>query len=117
MDRIPVLKLTSSDNVQTIIFDYQSVTLRFYWNVRANCFFLDVTDTNSNTLYGIKVVPNWPLLQSYKGHTDFRGDIIVLPNTNNFPTEITWDNFGTNWFPWFMSTAELVQWEDYYGLA
>ena len=75
---ISTFQNVSADTQQTVVLDGQSVIIRFVYNVRNEYFTLTLTDQNGNTLYGIKVVPNWLLLNQYKGFTDLVGDLVVF---------------------------------------
>lgn len=117
MTQLPVFQTISADFSYTIKLENQIVTLRFKWNVRAGNFFLDFTDAGGNSLYGIKLLPNWPLLKYGKGNIDrFSGDLMIFQAENSAESEITYDNLGVGWILYYLSQEEVSAWEAENGL-
>jgi hypothetical protein len=114
---IPILLEQSADFVQTVELDGAVVVIRITWNVRNDTGFMEFTDGDGNTINGIKIVPNWPLLRQLKGSTSIDGDFIVVRDDNTVETEITYDNLGSGQNLYYVTQEELLVWEDYYGVG
>ena len=110
MLRISTFQNVSADTQQTVVLEGQSVIIRFVYNGRNDYFTLTLTDQNGNTLYGIKIVPYWLLLNQYKGFTDLVGDFIVLKADEDAGNEITYDNFGTGFTFNYLNESEILTW-------
>lgn len=116
MIRIPTFQQSSADFNQEIELGGQLVQLRIIRNIRNEFFHFRFTDQNGNIIYGIKIVPNWPLLDWHKGFTDFQGDFLVLKDDEDAGTEITYDNFGSGWNLYFGTENEIDAWKVSIGL-
>jgi hypothetical protein len=114
---IPVFLTTSSDNTQSVELDGIIYTVRIQWNVRNDTGFLDLTenDQDGGMVKGVKIVPNWPLLRQIKGQLNMKGDLIVLKEDAALGTEITYGNFGNGYNFYYVTSEELLEWEEYYG--
>lgn len=113
--KIPTFQHLSADTVQEIELGGQLVQLRIIYNIRAGYFFLTFMDQSGNTLYGIKIVPDWPLLEYHKGFTDFTGDLIVQKTDQDASNNITYDNFGNGWDLFYLSQNEITAWKEENG--
>lgn len=116
MLEIPTFQDQSADFVQTIELNEQLVEIRVIFNVRNEFFHMDFFDQNGDAVYGIKMVPNWPLLKYHKGFIDFDGDIMVLAKETVETDEITYDNFGPVWGFYYLTEDEVEAWEVENGL-
>lgn len=117
MIEIPVYQNISADFEQVIELENQSLTLRIVWNARVEFFFLTVTDKNANVIQAGKINPRVLLLRQHKGFIDdFAGDLIVLKADQNAEPYITYDNFGVGWKFYYLTAAEVQQWEHNNGL-
>ena len=97
--------------------DGSAVTLRFIFNNRSGFWHIDVTMGTQPTLYGIKLVPGWPILKQYKGELAIPGDFLFLPisqDARNYP--IAYEDLGKVWFLYWCSDSEIQEWEAYRGL-
>ena len=116
MITIPVFQTTSSDFIQKITLVGQLVNIRIKYNIRSFCFHMDFTDQNNNSIYGIKLIPNWPILKGHKNLLSFSGDLIVISTATNTDKIITYDNFGIGWALTYLSEDELIIWRSENGL-
>jgi hypothetical protein len=116
MIQIPTFQQTSADFNQEIELGGQLVQLQIIWNSRNEFFHLRFTDQNGNVIYGLKIVPNWPILDQHKGFTDFQGDFLVLKDDEDAESVITYDNFGSGWNLYFGTEDEIDQWKVDSGL-
>ena len=107
-------------------------TVTVSWNNRVQQWFADFAFTQEVTqltsagtvlvavpqnLYGIKVVPGWPLLREYRSTFPLPGDFLFLPVSaaaRNAP--IQYNDLGTNWWLYWLTDAEIQAWEAYRGL-
>ena len=108
---IPVYLTTSSDFSQELELGNQLINMRIKWNVRNGAPHMDFTDDLGVTLYGIKIVPYWPLLRQIKGPTNFKGDLMVLKEDENASTEITYANLGNGQNFYYLTEDEVETWE------
>lgn len=112
---IPVFLSTSSIFSEKVELNSELIELRFAWNVRNGSVHLDFTDAEGSTLHGIKVVPNWPLLRQRKGSINFDGDLVVIADDSLVGSEITYTNFGNGQNLYYLTPAEMTEWEEAYG--
>ncbi len=110
MIQIPLFQDVSADFTQEIELNGQLIQLRIVYNIRVDFFFLRFTDQLGNPIQGIKIVPNWLLLDSHKGFVDFDGDLIVIKTDENAGNEITYDNFGNGWDLFYLTPDEAEEW-------
>jgi hypothetical protein len=115
MIKIPTFQESSSDFTQEIELGGQLVQLRIVWNSRAECYFLEFTDENGDILQGIKMVPNWPLLDWHRGSIVFNGDLILIQTDAEAGNTVTYDNLGNGWGLMYMTIAELILWKEANG--
>lgn len=111
MIQLQVFQNVSSDFIQTINLDGQIVTLRMTYNIRSGFFFLTFTDSKENPLNGIKMVPNWLLLDQRKALIDFDGDLMILKVNLEAEDVITYDNLGTDWLLYYLTPDEVADWK------
>jgi len=111
MVKIPTFQNTAADFVQEINLGGQLVELRIIFDIRNQSFHLEFTDQNSNQILGIKMVPNWLLLDSHKGFTDFIGDLLILKTNEDAGDEITFDNLDNGWALNFLTPDEVSVWK------
>lgn len=114
---IPIYLETSSDFVETVSLDGVIYELRITWNVRNDTAHLSLTenDEDAGAVKSVKVVPNWPLLRQLKGQLKMSGDLIVLKEDAAIGDEITYDNFGNGYNLYYVTSEEMLIWEEYYG--
>lgn len=112
MIEIPTFQENSADFTQEIELNEQLVELRIVYNIRIGFFFLTFTDQNGNTLNGIKMVPNWPLMDWHRGTLEFEGDLIIRQVDDEAGDLITYDNFGNGWNLTYLTIAEVDTWKD-----
>lgn len=110
MIQIPTFQNISADFRQEIELESKLVQLQITYNIRNDFFHLDFTDQQGVTLYGIKMVPNWPLLYWHKGPIQFDGDLIIQKTDQEAGNEVTYDNFGNGWDLFYLTPAEVTQW-------
>ena len=100
----------------------EKTTLHLVWNVRSLCWQADVTyqsqtSLTASTVYNLKIVPNWPLLRSFKGSFAFRGDLILLPlAASAYTQDFDFADLGESWFLNWMTPAEVASWEAANGI-
>ena len=96
--------------------DGTSISVRFIYNVRSEFWNVDVT-AGDLTLYGIKLVPGWPILKEFKALVPIVGDFLFLPvssDARNYDFEYA--DIGTAWFLYWITDAEALAWEAARGL-
>lgn len=111
MIQIPTFQNISSDNIQTIDLNGQIVTLRVVYNIRNSFFHLRFTDPEGGTLLGIKIVPNWLLLDQRKALINFEGDLIIQKVDLEAEDVITYENFGSGWVLRYLDPQEVSDWK------
>lgn len=100
----------SSDITYQIVLEGQSYNIRFVWNIRQEYWFLTVIDSDGGRIDGVKMVPNWPLLDNHRAQIVLDGDLLVIPNTPE-PEALGYDNLGIDWVFVYMTDAELLDWK------
>jgi len=110
MLRLPTFQNISSKNLFDIELELQIIQFTFDYNYRNASFFISIVDQENNPITNVKMVTNWPLFEQIKSHLVFVGDILVLKDDTNAGVEITYDNFGNGWNPYYLNEAELDQW-------
>lgn len=117
MIKIPLFQSVSSNFTQTIELEDQLVTIKIVYNIRIGSFFLTFT-AGDVTLYGIKIVQNWPLLRQSKAFLSsvFAGDFLAKRDVEIIDEDITYDNFGNGWNLYYITSEELTEWEDSNGI-
>jgi hypothetical protein len=116
MTLIPVFQNQSADFVQEIELGGQLISLDIIYNIRNEFFHLNnFTDQNGNPLHGIKIVPDFPLLDWHKGLIDFDGDLMVIKQDLEAGDDITYDNFGNGWNLFYLTPDEVDEWKDANG--
>lgn len=81
------------------------------WNTRTEYWHMSITDSNGDSVQGIKVVPNWPLLKNHRAQIDFSGDLMVRPG-NPSVRDIAYDGLGGDWYLVYLDEDEVQDWED-----
>ncbi len=112
MIQIPTFQTTSADFLQEIELGGQLVQIRITWNSRNEFFHMTFTDQNENILRGIKMVPDWPLMDWHRGSLEFEGDLIVVKTDEEAGNEITYNNFNNGWDLFYYTIAEVNMWKD-----
>jgi len=113
---LPSSHTTTSDYSFDVLLGNIQATIRMVWNPRVQFWFMDYSDSRGNELYGIKVVPNWPLLASHKAFSAIEGALMAVSTTEYGPDEITYDNWQKDWALCWLDDTELTTWEGYYGI-
>lgn len=66
----------------------------------------------SNSLVGIKLVPNWLLLRQYQALMPFfKGDFLMIKIDESLETEITYTNLNSSWGFFYLDEFEAEEWE------
>lgn len=103
--------------------DGTPVNLRLKWSDRSAMWFVDVTyqpraEDPANSIYGIKLVPNWPLLRTYRATFPFFGDFLLLPAAKEFINQpIAYEDLGSKWRLCLLTDTEIDAWETFNGLG
>lgn len=113
---IPTFQNLSADFTQEIDLNNQIVNIRLKYNVRNDFFHIQFTDPDGIVLYGIKVVPNYPLLASHSAFLNFSGDIFVVKDDEALEDNITYENFGNGWNLYYFTSEEVESWKVENGL-
>jgi hypothetical protein len=117
MLEIKTFQSISADTLQSVdLGNGESVRMRLVNNSRSDYFTLSIADQNNNALDGIKIVPNWLLLDQFNGNIDLSGDFIVLKVDDEAGDEITYDNFGIGFTLNYLSAEEADLWRQVNGL-
>jgi hypothetical protein len=117
MLEIKTFQEISADTLQTIdLGEDESVRMRIVYNSRSGYFTMSIADQNNVALDGIKIVPNWLLLNQFKGFVDLSGDFIVLKVDEDADSEITYDNFGIGYTLNYLTEDEVNQWKEANGI-
>lgn len=115
MINIPTFQEKSADFTQEIELGGQLVRLHIMYNIRIGFFFLNFTDQEGSILYGIKMVPEWLLLDWHRGTLNFSGDLVIRKTDDEAGDLITYDNFGNGWDLTYVTEAEVEAWEAVVG--
>ena len=113
---IPVFQNVSADFIQEIELVGQIVTLRIVYNIRNGFFHLRFTDEDGVEIKGMKIVPNYPLLEAHKAFLNFSGDLFVIKDDEALGDEITYANFGNGYNLYYFTEAEYEAWKEENGL-
>lgn len=116
MIKIPVFQSISADFVQEIELNGQIVNIRIVYNIRNSFFHLRFTDSEGTEITGIKIVPNYPLLEAHKAFLDFSGELFVIKVDESAEDIITYDNFGRGYAFYYYTNAEYDAWKVANGL-
>jgi hypothetical protein len=108
---IPIYLTTSSDFSQELELGGQLIDMRIKWNIRNGTPHMDFKDSFGDWVYGVKVVPYWPLFRQIKGSMEFDGDLMVLRDGTGVENEITYENFGSGQNLYWLSKEEVDYWE------
>lgn len=124
MKKLPLDPMLSADQTTRFLnSDGEAVSYRLYWNSRSNFWYLDagyqpLSASQMSYIYGIKVVPRYPLLREYRATFPFKGDFLFMPVTSAVdPEAIGYEEIGRNWFLYWLNADELAAWEDPRGLG
>ena len=116
MSQIPTFQTTGADFTQRINLNNQFVKIRLVFNSRVNCWFMDFTDSINITVYGIKIVPDFPLLQAHKAYLSFSGDLMVFKTNLQVEDIITYDNLNSGQAFLYLTSDEVNLWKANNGL-
>lgn len=113
--------LSSQQTSRFVTTDGTPVLFTLRWNDRSAHWFLDVTQTlpdgSATSFTGVKLTPNYPVLQDVKNLFSFPGDFILLPTQPSLlATPIGYLDLGTSWFMCWISDAEAASWRSANGL-
>lgn len=117
MIQIPFLPSVSGDQVFRIELAAQLVVFRLTWNPRTEYWHFSLEDEFGGRIDGIKIVKNWPLLKQAKGSLDFFGDLIVLPLDATAGERVGYDDLGSRFGFFYMSSVETQEWEAANGVG
>lgn len=115
--RIPIFLEASATFNQLIELDGALYTIRIQWNVRNNTAYLSISEENefAGKVTSIKIVPNWPLLRQIKGGLTMTGDLIVIKEDAALGNEIEYTTLGNGYNMYYVTSDELLVWEEFYG--
>lgn len=114
---IPTFQNKSSKFRQDIVLGTTSVTLVFNWNSRAGYWFVSISD-GIYELKSRKLVGNWALLRRARAYfPTLTGDILALKTDLEAEPELTFDNLNNGWTLYYLTAAEIENWETFYGLG
>ena len=108
MQYIPV---TPSPHVELngLVFDNEAVFITLKWNETAESWFMDVVMVDgSQSAYGLRLAPGVNML--YGLNFDKIGGLFVS-DTLLTSQEPTYDNLGTQFELWYMTIAELEEYD------
>lgn len=112
MIEIPIFSEASSNFSQIIEIDNTLVTLKLTYNVRNESWFMDV-ETDNASIYDIRLVTNFPLLDQYKyKFPELAGDFFVQRVTSNISDDITYDELGLGFGLFYYVQSELESWKE-----
>ena len=106
---IPIFKSVSSTFTQRIELDTVIYVLTIQWNSREEAWYLSIfTDNEDPILSGLKLVPNYQLLDQYE-HIEAlpNGDFAVIDLEVGSQGVITYDNLGERYQLIYLSESEL----------
>ena len=118
MTEIPVYQNKSSKFRQEIIIGGRTLNITLIWNVRCNCWYINIEDIDDGSfLNSIKVVDNWLLVRQFRANLpNFDGDFLIKA-VNTDETEITYDNLGNGFNLFHVTVEEADEWENFYGVG
>lgn len=111
MIEIPTFQEKSADFTQEIELGGQLIEIHIVYNIRIGHFFLEFTDQEGSVLKGIKIVPDWLLMDWHRGTLNFSGDLVVRQTDDEAGDLITYDNFGNGWALTYLTAAEVITWK------
>ena len=124
MYKINTFQTISSKFTQEIVIGGRTLELYIYWNVRAQAWYMDITDLSDpdvtdQYITSIRLVPNWMLLRQYKSYLpSFNGNFFVKQTDEALNRlDITYDSLGNGWDLMYVTDVEAEEWEDEYGLG
>lgn len=92
------------------------VSLRLVFNNRSGFWYADVTYSGV-TMYGVKLVPGWPLLAQYRARLGMPGDLLLLPiSADAREYSMEYADFGVTWFLYYCNDAEIASWKAHRGI-
>lgn len=98
----PTPEFTESVNVGDV-----SLSIRFYWNDRDGHWYLDLESVDGRNS-GVRLIPNTPLLKG-KNKCLTAGDLIVLQSKTEKIVSLGYDNLGSDFELFYMSSGEVSQ--------
>jgi len=118
MIQIPVFQDKSSKFKQEIILGGRLLEIILRWNIRCNCWYMDVADVETgDAISGLKLVEDWLLIRQYRATVpNFSGDFIVK-NIEGVQTELTYDNLGNGFYLYYVTDDEGDAWEEANGVG
>jgi len=114
MIQISTYQTASSHYTFSIILEQKVFDLTFFWNERSQNWYFSIENKEDSTkLTNRKLVENWALLRNHKAlFRSLEGDFILLRLSNSSSeVELSYDNFGSSFILYFLSSAELASWE------
>ena len=110
MLELPVYQNLSSDITFTTILDNIRCKFRLMWNTKSKFWMVNTYEEPDNNffLYGLKIVPNYPFLNRY--NPSFPGEMICLKKGTDVDFEITYNNFGSGWGLFYLTSEEFEEW-------
>lgn len=111
---LPEFSNRSADFTYSIELESGLTQLRMAWNVRAEHWFLTVSDSVGSTLHGLKCVPSYPLTRFRKGVLALSGDFMLLPTHTAVAPYPGYDLSG--WRLCYLNAQELELWREANGL-
>ena len=116
MIQIPVFNSIESDWQQKITLGPQEISVRFSWNARVGCWFVDLDDQQGNLIYSRKLVPLMPLLYNHRALMPIVGDFVLIAESGAATEYPTFDSLGTSHNLYWLDATELATWEAALGI-
>lgn len=107
---LPDLSAQSPDYTYKVTIDRVIYTIRMVWNLRMGAWYLTISNDLGESIAGVRVVANMPLLETHRGRIGLRGDILALDNSI-VPTDPTYSSFSNGHTLVFMTNAEVAGWK------
>lgn len=115
---IPFDPSVAADQEVRITLAAQPMTIRLYWNTVSEFWFMNVTNSDATkSLLSLKLVPGWPLFTVSNALAPVEGDFIVLRMDDDIGDTIAYDDLGTRWGLFYISSEERDAWRAKYDLA
>lgn len=105
------------DSSFIVELDSQLVTLRLTWNEVDQSWYMEVSAGDSAALVGLKLVPNYPIMDACRAESPIAGDFICYRLTAIVPERIDYDALGVTWGLCWLNDAQLKEWMVAYGLG
>lgn len=117
MQIIPFNPKVSSRQTCYVSLGKSNVGISIHWNAVSSTWHMSFTKSDGARIYGVPVVPSYPLLRQYRAHGVIDGDILVLPDGPVASTSsVGYNELGSSYMIAYMDASELKAWEEEHGL-